>query len=37
MQAASLYYTDPLMMESTSTTDLGLQIHLYFLNGAQRS
>ena len=37
MQAASLYYTGPLIMESTSTTDLGLQINLYFLYGAQGS
>ena len=37
MQAASLYYTGPLMMESTWTTDLGLHDNLYFLYGAQRS
>ena len=37
MQAVSLYYTGPLVMKSTSTTDLGLHDNLYFLYGAQRS
>ena len=37
IQAASLYYTSSLMMESTSTTDLGLHNNLYFLYEAQRS
>ena len=37
IQAASLYYTGLLIMESTSTTDLGLHNNLNFFYGAPRS